>query len=386
MKNLFILNLKKLLKNKTLIFWSLVFPLILTTIFYFVFQDVKNEDFFETITVYYDDTNFENHDKDFLINEMLKEAKYEKSIGNNKTKIISLFSLQPKIFDSNDLKKDKIPHLYKEKETGTFVIKASTHNLDTAILESFINDYSHAIKISLLLVTESNGLLSFEEALAIYLDGYENEYLKTSGNKKLDYIDNYFYTVIAMAIIYGAFLAFEQAKIYQPINYAYAKRIKVSGVNRSKLILSSILSALVVQFLIMAVFLLVALPVFGITFSNLGLAILVIILGIISMNILGFFFGIFFNSLTQGMANAVIILLGTLGGFFSGMMVSSVKFFVMTYAKPMAYTNINGLISNSFLQLDFGNYTNYWYNILALSIISLVLLGLTFYKYIKKEK
>jgi hypothetical protein len=39
-----------------------------------------------------------------------------------------------------------------------------------------------------------------------------------------------------MAIIYGTFLAFEQSKIYRHNVFAYAKRVKVSGVNRSKLL------------------------------------------------------------------------------------------------------------------------------------------------------
>jgi len=385
MKNLFILNLKKLLKDKVLIFWALFFPIILSTIFHFVFEDVKNLDFFETIEVNYVESTLEQHDLDYLINDMLANATYEKNIGNNKTKTIPMFSLKSMTLEQakDSFSKDNIPYLYKENEK--FTIRSSKLDLYTTILESFVTDYNNAIDVSMLLMKESNYTLTFPQALSKHLEGYNNKYLKTSGNKDLDYVSNYFYTVLAMAIIYGTFLAFEQSKIYRYNVFAYAKRVKISGVSRSKLLASSILSSILVQFAIIAIYLIVATLFFGLTFSNVWLALLTIVLGIILTNITGFFYGIFFNNMSDNVASALIILVGTLGGFLAGMMVGAIKFFVNVFAKPIAYININGLISDSFLQLDFGNLTQYWYNMLALLIISIVLLGLTFYKYVKKE-
>ena len=94
MKNLFILNLKKLLKNKVLIFWALFFPIILSTIFHFVFEDIRNLDFFNTFDVNYVESIFEQHDIDFLVNEMLANATYEKNLGDNKTEAIPFFSVK----------------------------------------------------------------------------------------------------------------------------------------------------------------------------------------------------------------------------------------------------------------------------------------------------
>lgn len=386
MKNLFILNLKKLLKNKVLIFWALFFPIILSTIFHFVFEDIRNLDFFNTFDVNYVESTFEQHDIDFLVNEMLVNATYEKNLGDNKTEAIPFFSVKAVTLEQakDDFINKNIPYIYKEN--GKFTIRSSKLDLYTTILESFVNDYNNAIDVSMLLMKESNYTLTFPQALEKYLEGYNNKYLKASGNKDLDYISNYFYTVIAMAIIYGTFLAFEQSKIYRHNVFAYAKRVKVSGVNRSKLLASSILSSLTVQFAIIIIYLAVAIVFFGVKFANPGLALLTIALGIISMNIMGFFYGIFFNNMSDNVASALIILIGTLGGFLSGMMIGAVKFFVNVFAKPLAYINLNGLISDSFLQLDFGNITQYWYNMLALAVISLILLGLTFYKYVKKEK
>ena len=73
MKSLFILNLKKLLKNRVLIFWTLFFPIILSTIFHMVFQGIKNEDSFKTVKINYVVDNFTPYDEPYLIDEMLKK-------------------------------------------------------------------------------------------------------------------------------------------------------------------------------------------------------------------------------------------------------------------------------------------------------------------------
>ncbi|MGI6782426.1 MAG: ABC transporter permease [Acholeplasmataceae bacterium] len=388
MKNLFILNFKKLIKNKVLIFWALVFPIALSFIFHLVFQSIKNSDFFETITVNYIKESFpeDGIDKQYLIDDLLTNAEYEKNLTHEETLLVPIFNMVPKTLDEakEEFKKDGT--IYLDKVNNQFVIRSKTIDLDTTLLESIINDYNNAADVSLLLMEESNYTITFEQALNKHMEGYNNVYLRQSGNKKLDYINNHYYTVVALAIIYGAFIAFEQAKIYRFNTYAFAKRVKVSGVSRPKLLFSSILSSLLIQFIIVAIYLVTLIFFFDVTFGNIWLALLAVFLGIISMNITGFFFGIFFNTLSENAVIAIIILVGTLGGFFAGMMVGAIKFFINVYAKPLAYLNVNGLISDSFVQLDFGNLTNYWYDMLALIGISLVLLGLTFYKYVKKEK
>ena len=99
------------------------------------------------------------------------------------------------------------------------------------------------------------------------------------------------------------------------------------------------------------------------------------------MNINGFFIGIVFNKLSQNAVIAIIILAGTIGGFLSGMMISSMKFFVGTKMPLLSYININALISDSFVSLDFGNMTRYWNNMLAMTVIGVILFGVTLIKF-----
>lgn len=399
MGNLFILNLKKLFKNKIIIFWSLLFPIILGAIFHVVFEDIKNNDDFETIQVNYvlkeenEENAFANSQLQNLVaimnsDEMTYDLKTEK---NNvvTTKKVPVFAVSEKSLSDAQLalNQNRIMYLEAEKESEhqvKFKVYSANENINFKILSSVIKSYSDIANTIQKLVME--GEMSPAEAQAIYMETVQNSFEKSSGNKTLDYIDNYHYTVIGMAIIFGTFLAFEQAKIYRPLSFEFAKRVKVSGVSRPKLLLSSILSALAVQFAVMVVYLSISILFFGIRFSNFGLALLVIILGIISMNVLGFFLGIFFNKLSQNAVVAIIVIMGTLGGFLTGMMVPIIKYYVNLYLPFVRYTNINGLISDSLLQLDFGNLAQYWYNILALNVITIGLAGLTFYQYVRKEK
>ncbi|MGI6714197.1 MAG: ABC transporter permease [Bacilli bacterium] len=399
MLNLFILNLKKLFKNKIIIFWCLVFPIILGTIFHVVFEDIKNKDDFESIQVNYvlkadtpDNALANTHLTNLVAIMESEDMTYGvKTEDDNEivTEQVPIFLVFAKSLSEaeQELADEQVMYIEAEKESAyqvKFKIYSTNENINFKILSSVVTTYADTANLIQKLVME--GEMSPAEAQALCKENAQNSFVLPSGNKMLDYVNNYHYTVIAMAIIFGAFLAFEQAKIFQPMNFAYAKRVKVSGVSRPHLLLSSILSALVVQLAIMAIYLMVCTFIFQIHLTNFFLALLVIFLGIVSMNVLGFFLGIFFNKFSQNAATALIVILGTLGGFLAGMMVPIIKHYVNIYLPFIAYTNINGLLSDSFLQLDFGNYTQYWYNIFALSLLTVVLAGMTFYKYVKKEK
>lgn len=98
MKSLFILNLKKLLKNKEIVFWALLFPIILSTIFHIVFDGIRNRDNFETLKVNYVSTNFTAEDKAFLVEEMLtNKAEYIKNEGTDKAQTVKIFALSEKL-------------------------------------------------------------------------------------------------------------------------------------------------------------------------------------------------------------------------------------------------------------------------------------------------
>lgn len=382
MKSLFILNLKKLLKNKEIVFWALLFPIILSTIFHIVFDGIRNRDNFETLKVNYVSTNFTAVDKAFLVEEMLtNKAEYIKNEGTDKAQTVKIFALseKTKAEAEKEFKKDKTIYFYKED--GAFKIKASSQNISTAILQTFIDDYQNFIKVTTLLVAESNGTLSFQDAMNKHVASYAYTYDFDSGDKKIDYVNNYHYTVLAMAIIYGAFLATEQAKIFQPNSFAFAKRVTVSGASRAKLLVSALLSSLVVQTAIIALYIAILVFIFKVTFANIGLALLAALIGVILVNINGFFIGIVFNKLSQNAVIAIIILAGTIGGFLSGMMISSMKFFVGTKMPLLSYININALISDSFVSLDFGNMTRYWNNMLAMTVIGVILFGVTLIKF-----
>ncbi len=386
MKSLFILNLKKLLKNKVLIFWTLFFPIILSTIFHMVFQGIKNEDNFKTIKINYVVDNFNPYDEPYLVNTMLKSAEYERNLADGKKEKIAVFELTKKTKEEaeQEFKKNKAVYLYKEDDK--FIIKASKQAISTIILQSYVDGYSNIVSVSILLMEESNGTLTFDQALEKHLNSYNYTYYLESGDKNLDYINNYHYTVIAMAVIFGAFLSFEQAKIFRINSFAFAKRVYVSGANKGKLLISAILTSLLIQVLVVSIFLLVLNLIFKINFINVGLALLAILLGMVLVNINGFFFAIVFNKMSQNAVTAIIILMGTLGGFLSGMMIPIMKYYVNVYAPVLAYLNINGLISDAIVRLDFGDITRYWYNILAMIIISVVLFSLTMIKFAKEDK
>ena len=65
----FLYQLKITLRERSAVFWVLFFPIFLSLLFYFSFENIRNQDYFETIRVNYVDTP--QKDKEIRFIELL---------------------------------------------------------------------------------------------------------------------------------------------------------------------------------------------------------------------------------------------------------------------------------------------------------------------------
>ena len=107
--------------------------------------------------------NFKPYDEPFLVDEILKKAEYEKNLEGTNKETIKVFKLKKTTLTEAeaDFKNNKTVYLYKENDK--FVIKSIKANLSTFVLQGYLDDYSNMIKVSNLLVEESNGTLTLNK-------------------------------------------------------------------------------------------------------------------------------------------------------------------------------------------------------------------------------
>ena len=120
-------QLKTLLRNRTVIFWTLVFPIILATFFNLAFSNLTSSENFDAVDVALVEKQENNGFKEIL-----------QSLDQDDNKLINLKITN--LSDAKELLKD-------EKISGYYLIDSSIElivndsGINETILESIINEY-----------------------------------------------------------------------------------------------------------------------------------------------------------------------------------------------------------------------------------------------------
>lgn len=368
---LYVLKLKTLLRDRPLIFWTIVFPLALTLIFHFVFQNIKNVDDFETIKVGYVSNNFGENEIN-LIN-MMGELNYE----NRDVKLFSLstYSLEEGMQELDD---SKITALI-DFDNNKFIFYTKESSIYATITKSVVDEYIHATGLIYEMVAISNGTTTPEEAFNKYIS--QANYVKKHGNTELDVINIYFYSVIAMTLMYGSILGLKEAVLLQPNYLPASKRIAMSRFSKSRLFLTSLAATFTVQLVQMTLFLIFVFLILKIPAFNIGLTLLLVLLGMVMSSVIGYSVAFIFNKTSISTKIGILTGITMFGSFLAGMMVAIVKYYISKYLPPLAYINPTNLISDGLYSLSYGNHTKYWINMASMIILSTVLIVIAFIKY-----
>lgn len=354
--HLYILKLKTIIRDRPLIFWTLLFPLALALIFNFVFQNIKNTDDFETIKVGYVVSNFGDNEK--LLTHAMSEVKYE---GRD----VDLFLLTEESEQSGlaKLETEEITALI-DFQNNHFVFYTKKTSIYATITKSFIDEFIQANGLINEMITLSKGELTPEEAFTKYMN--QANFVKKYGNQEIDLINVYFYSVVAMTLMFGSILGLKEAVLLQPNYLPASKRIAMSRFSKPKLFITSIAVTFTVQLAQMIIFLLFILLILKVPIFNLPLTLLLIFIGMVMSASLGYALAFIFKKVSYSSKIGILTAVTMLGSFLAGMMAAIVKYYVARYVPPLAYINPTNLISDSLYKLSLGNTRGYWINIIAM--------------------
>jgi ABC-2 type transport system permease protein len=358
MKTLYTYRLKTIMRDRANMFWTLVFPILLGTLFFFSFgQLLDNIEHFEPVDVAVV-TESENSYFDTMLEEL--------SGGE-----------QPFIHIHYADSEQAMSLLENEDVSGIYIV---SDNISLTVREEGVNQSMLRSILDTYLQTEATVTrvaqqdpTRIEQAAAQLAEKRQVlEQVALSGGS-LDFMRENFYALIAMTCLYGSFFGLSGAVSAQPNLSALGARRSVTPTSKLKLVWSDILAAVTVMFGIVVILLLYLNFVLGV---DLGGNVPAMLLASLCGVFVGVMFGLLIGVAVRGPSGAkdgILIGITLLLCFFSGLMYSNMRFIVEKSAPIVNKINPAALIVDSFYTLDaYGVGERYWTNIILLVLIGAV--------------
>ena len=187
-----------------------------------------------------------------------------------------------------------------------------------------------------------------------------------------------YYTLIAMAALYGGILSMYIINKSMPNLSDVGKRSSIAPVKKSDLILSGLLASIIVQFVGLIILFLYTIFVLRINYdSNMGYIILLAIVGSVAGLSLGVFIASIFK-VNENAKSGILIAITMFYSFLSGMMGITMKYVIDKNIPIINKINPAALITDGFYSLYYYNTLNrYFFNIISLILFSFVLLSIS---------
>ena len=226
-------NLRIKLRNFSMVFWPLVFPLILGTFFFFAFGNISEADF-ETVSVAV--VKPETSNPLFL--------GFLNQIENNTDDLISVSEMpEQKALDA--LKSGKIAGIYYADIQPSLTV--TTNGIPESILQTILDNYESSLTtVRKIFLRHPSGILKGLEQM---MDTRELVQEVSLGGKTIDGNVQFFYALIAMACFYGCFIGFGSAIPLQANLSSLAARRTVTPTHKLKIVLSEQISAFFLGYL-----------------------------------------------------------------------------------------------------------------------------------------
>ncbi len=375
-------SLKILLKNKSLIFWTFAFPILLGTLFNMAFSNIEKSEKLSIIDIAIINSDEFDNDKIF------KETMQTLSDDNNKNKIFNI--------TYTDISKAK-KMLLNEEITG--YLKFNENNIDIivnssgineTILRSIVDEIEREKEVINTLVkkeTEKGNIdyTAIYNKIALLLNN-SNATLKDISNKNLSYTMIEYYTLVAMAVLYGALISMNV------VNYKLAnmnnvgKRTAVSKVGKGKLLLGSLLASYIVQMLSLLILLVYTIFVLKVDYgSDIIHVILLIAIGSLASLTLGLGVSTMLKT-NENAKTGILIAITMLWSTLSGMMGITTKYVIDKNIPILNILNPANMITDAFYSLYYYDTLNRFYsNIISLLVFSLIMIIIS-YESLRRQK
>ncbi len=352
-------GLKQCVREKYLIFWSVLFPIILGTLFKVSFGDMNEREFmFSQIPVAY----VEEEGAQEAFRTVLTELEEE----NELIKVQEVSGEEAKAL----LQEKEVKGIFWNGESITLTV--TDEGTDTSILKSIQEQYEKTVSGFTEIAAEH------PEALQAAADGIGKKwnYVKENSvtHRDMDMMMDYFYALIAMNCLYGCFAGLSCATAFKANLSALGARRNAASTNRFVILLADICAKITAQF---------CCTVFGTMYLKYALKVKLgdetarILLMILVGSAIGVMTGVFIGSIgkiKRSVRDGFCIGVTMVECFLAGLMTSGMYQLIEKYAPVINRVNPAALIVKAMYSLNiYETYTRYHQCMMGLLVITAVL-------------
>ena len=380
-------TVKTLLGDKMLIFWTFAFPVILGAFFYMAFSDIEDSEKLHVIDIaVVENTGFRE-------SEMWKES----------LEALSDEASGEQAFCTKYVSEEEAKRLLSEKEIAGYVMLAdgepqvtvASDGINETVLKYVVEEIYQTEEIvrntaERRIQQGEMPTAEFYEQLSkevMNLVDSENRGIRDVSGANLSYTMIEFYTLIAMTCLYGGILGMVAVNQNLANMSSKGKRVSVSPVGKSRMILSSVLAGYVIQMVGVALLFAFTIFVLHVDYGNhLPLIVLLALCGGLAGLSVGIAIAVLVKS-GDNVKTGIVISVTMAGCFLSGMMGITMKYLVDKNIPLLNLLNPANMITDGLYALYYyDTFDRYWQNaasllVFAFSMILFSVLGLRRQKY-----
>lgn len=365
-------SLKILLRNKALLFWTFIFPIILGTFFNMAFSNIEKEESLNIIDIAIVDSHF------YQDNDIYKKTFAYLSDKNNKGRLFNTV-----VTDLDNAKK----LLTDNKITGYLLfslddvrIVVFKNGINETILKYVVDEIESQKVVSSNLIKKeimnNSGEVNYSDLINKINDLLSDNQVRLNNisNKNLSYTMVEFYTLIAMATLYGSIIAMTATNKAIANVSNVGMRSSVAPIKKSTMLLGGFLASYIVQVIGLSLLFIYTIFVLKVDYGNNFLAVVLLSLAgsLVGLS-LGVAVAILIKS-SEGTKTGIIIAITMFWSYLSGMMGISTKYLFDKNLPFLNKLNPANMITDGFYSLYYYGVGNrFEKDVISLIIFSVML-------------
>lgn len=346
-------TVKTLFRNRILIFWTFAFPIILGIFFNMAFSNIESDEALKVFDIAVVDND------DFKVQEIYKEALKELSSDDNEDKLFNIHYVDEdeagELLDDADIegyvifKGDEPQVVIRENGMYQTIIQFVVNEIrqNKMVLEDLT---PKAVENE---IKAGNTSFDVNEIVEIILAEIAEKKVNLTdiSSSNLSYMQVEFYTLIAMACMYGGMLGMVAINNCLANMSDKGKRISVSPNRKSIVVLSSAMGAYIVSLVGLVLLLMFLKFIIKVDFGdNAPLVVLLSLVGNLAGISLGIFTACVFKC-SEGAKTGIDIAITMFFAVLSGMMGVELKYLIDKNVPIVNLVNPNNLITDGFYSL-----------------------------------
>ena len=360
---------KVLMRNRMLLFWTFVFPLVLGTMFKLAFSNIENSEKLNVIPIAIVDN------EDFQGNEAFRRT----------FETLSDESSDEQMFDTVYVSKDEADTLLSDGDVdGVLYMNGAEpeiwiheNGINQTVLQYVVDEIVHTSAIMEKRVQNEIEQGTMPDIEALYKDVMEQvagreSNLVDASRKNLSYTMIEYYTLIAMACLYGGILGMTALSRNLPNMGNLGKRTAIVPISKAKTMFSSLLAAYCTQLIGLAILFVYTIFVMKVDYGE------NVILLALSGSQAGLTLAIMVTTVVKTGENGKLgILIGITMAccFLSGMMGITMKYIIEKHVPFLDKINPASMITDGYYALYYyGVGKRFWMDVASLGIFSAFML------------